>query len=154
MKGRIVAPARRGVRKDLLTPRWHAHRMRIAGTCLLMAVLAACNGPGPAFHGIAPDRAVIGGAVFDIRVKGRRAQAIRLNSEWAPRLAAVAPRAIMAIETVSGCRVAHLDGDQAVVTARLDCGDGPPPPPPIRGLDCAVDHLDETYAQMTCVPIR
>lgn len=114
--------------------------------------LAACNAPGPAFQGIDPHRIAVGGAVFDVRVDGRDAQAIRRNAEWAPRLAAVAPRGILAIEHVSGCRVARIAGDQAVMIAQLDCGTGAPPPPPPHLFDCALEDFHDGYGELTCVP--
>ena len=84
--------------------------------------LAGCNTPSPAFRGIAPTRITVEGSTFDVRIDGNRAEAIRLNPEYAPRLAAVAPRATVAIETVSGCTVSRLRGDQALILATLKCG--------------------------------
>ena len=117
--------------------------------------LAACNMPGPDFRGIDPVRVTIGKSTFDVRVDGPRAQAIRLNMEWAPRRDAVAPRAAAAIERVSGCRVTRLDGDQAVILARLDCGRGAPPAmPDPASLDCDVVFVGGSEADLICDPIR
>jgi hypothetical protein len=123
----------------------------IVPLCLLL--IAACDTPSPAFRGVEPVRIKVGHSMFDIRVQGRRAEAIRLNAEWAPRLEAVAPRAVAAIEAVSRCRVDRLDGDQALMTARLDCGAGPPPGPvfPDR-LDCEYYELGEAYGALICRP--
>lgn len=119
--------------------------------CLLL--IAACDTSSPAFRGVEPVRIKVGQSMFDIRVQGRRAEAIRLNAEWAPRLEAVAPRAVAAIEAVSRCRVDRLDGDQALMTARLDCGAGPPPRPvfPDR-LECEYYELGKDYGELFCRP--
>ena len=49
---------------------------------LLMILVAGCNTPGPDFRGIPAHRMTIGPSMFDIRVTGRRAQALRLTPEW------------------------------------------------------------------------
>lgn len=128
--------------------------MRLVPPLLLLAALAACDTPGPGYSGVAPVRMHLGGSSFDIRVTGRRAEAIRVNAEWAPRLAAVGPQAVLAIERVSGCKVNRLTGDAARMVARLDCGAGPPPPPPSSGeLFCDLDlHEDGETGSLYCVP--
>lgn len=120
--------------------------------CPFLCFLAACDTPGPGFHGLAPTRVTVGPSVFDVRVQGVRAEAIRVNSEWAPRLAAVAPRGLAAIEAVSGCRVRRLEGDQARMTARLDCGGPLAPLPRVRRLDCDAHVITEGIAELDCRP--
>ncbi|MDU8927554.1 hypothetical protein RXV86_09175 [Alisedimentitalea sp. MJ-SS2] len=132
--------------------------------CLVFAVaLAACNTPSPGFRGVEPVRITIGQSTFDVRVDGNRAEAIRLNREWAPRLEAVAPRAVAAIEKVSGCSVAKLGGDQALIEARLKCGKGAEPIEVLPGkveYDCDIDDtyvnrgLGEKVTEMTCTRRR
>ena len=85
----------------------------------LLLLLTACNTPTPAFYGVDPVRIHLAGSTFDIRVKDRRAEAIRLNMEWAPRLSSVGEKAVLAIEKVSGCEVSRLKGDAALVEGRL-----------------------------------
>ncbi|WP_193555912.1 hypothetical protein [Marimonas lutisalis] len=123
--------------------------------------LAACNTPHPRFAGIAPVRISVGQSAFDIRVKGREAEAIRLNAEWAPRPEAVAPRAVAAIEKVSGCTVRRLDGDQAQFFARLSCGREDRAMEVMPGrivYDCDIADayvnrgLGESISEMTCTP--
>ncbi len=114
--------------------------------------VAGCNTPGAEFRGIDPVRISIGQSVFDIRVEGLRAQAIRVNAEIAPRLASVAPRGVLAIERVSGCRVRRLTGDQAVMLARLDCGGSLPPLPGPKGYDCVIEGEYKGYADLICEP--
>ena len=117
------------------------------GLCLL----AACALPPPEFRGVAPVRVMAGQSVFDVRVASRRAQAVRLTPEWAPRPDAVAPRALAAMQAVSGCRVVRLSGDAAVSEGALDCGAGPPPRPPVPVyLDCDFHALGEDHAALDC----
>lgn len=93
----------------------------------LMLLLAACNTPSQAFRDAPASTVTIDGSTFDVRIKDRRAEALRINVQYAPRMGPIGGRAAMAIEQVSGCRVHDISGDQAVVHARLDCGNGPPP---------------------------
>lgn len=101
------------------------------GLCLvILAIAAACDGPSLHFAGQEATRIAIDGSVFDVRVRGRLAEAIRVNPQYAPRLGPVGDRAVVAMAAVSGCRVSSLLGDQAVQVGRLDCG-GPPPRGPV-----------------------
>lgn len=86
--------------------------------------LAGCDTPPPEYRGIAGQRITVGQSTFDVRQDGTRALALRINSEWAPRPEAVMPRALVAIEKSTGCRVTRMDGDQVLIEARLDCGGG------------------------------
>ncbi len=118
-------------------------------------LLAACDTASPAFRDVPAQRITIGKSSFDVRVKDSRAEALRLNAEWAPRLDAVAGRATMAIETVSGCKVKRLYGDQAMVKADLSCQGRPAPPPPRGPLYCEPDGPaqvigEELVYEITC----
>ena len=126
---------------------------------ILLVTLAGCDTASPAFRGIEPVRITVGKSVFAIRVKENRAEAIRLNPEWAPRIDAVAPRAVAAIEKVSGCEVIRLDGDQALMVARLKCGKAGQPMEVMPGrieYDCDIEDAyggrvkDARIAEMTC----
>jgi hypothetical protein len=121
---------------------------------LLLVVLAGCDTPGPGFRGVAPVRVSLGESDFDVRVKGLRAEAIRTNMQWAPRMAATAPQGVAAIEAAaSGCRVDTLTGDQAMMQARLDCGHGPPPGPRFpREWECEAYEIDTGYGALDCRP--
>lgn len=110
--------------------------MRIA-LCLTL-LLAACNTPSPGFRDVVPVRVTVAPSVFDVRIKGAQAEAIRINSEYAPRMGPVGPRAAIAIEQVSGCKVRRLGGDQAMIRAALDCGGHGAPPPAPPSYSCAV----------------
>ncbi|MFN3210067.1 MAG: hypothetical protein ACE369_13900 [Roseovarius sp.] len=118
---------------------------------LLSFVLAACGTPGPDFAGIEPARARVGASVFDIRITGLRAEALRLNPQAAPRLSSVGVAAVLAIEGVSGCRVERLTGDAAMMQATLDCGAGAPAvlkrPP---ALECDAFDLKEEVSDLIC----
>lgn len=102
--------------------------MRILISVLL---LAACNSPGPHFRGLPATTVTIDGSTFDVRVNGRLAEALRTNTEYAPRFGPIRHRAKQAMELVSGCNVKEVRGDQALATGILDCSTGGPP----------VDHL-------------
>ncbi|WP_299750123.1 hypothetical protein [uncultured Tateyamaria sp.] len=92
----------------------------------LMA-LAACNTPGPHFRGLPATTVTVDGSTFDVRVRGRLAEALRTNMEYAPRFGPIRHRAAKAMELVSGCKVKEVWGDQALATGILDCGKGGPP---------------------------
>lgn len=145
----------------MLTKILFGQGMKYLFSFIFLISLAACNTPSPGFKGIAPVRITVGKSSFDVRVKDRRAEAIRLNREWAPRLETVAPRAVAAIEKVSGCEVTNLGGDQALITARLKCaGDAKPlaVEPGRIEYDCDIDDvyinqgLGERITEMTCTP--
>lgn len=85
------------------------------------SLLAACGGPSSYFRGIAPVRVEKGGAAWNVRQRGRLAEAVRINPQYAPRLGQLAIPAQQAIEQATGCRVTRLRGDAAMVVARLDC---------------------------------
>ena len=93
----------------------------------LLLLLTACNTPSAGFRDVAVSTVTIDGSTFDVRIKDFRAEALRTNVQYAPRMGPIGGRAAMAIEQVSGCRVHDISGDQAVVQARLDCGGGLPP---------------------------
>ena len=91
---------------------------------LLVMVLAGCNTAGPRFRGLPATTVTIDGSTFDVRVNGRLAEAIRTNSQYAPRFGPIQDRAGKAMAFVSGCKVKEVRGDQAVATGILDCGTG------------------------------
>ena len=69
-------------------------------------------------------------SVFHVRVMDRKAQAIRVNTQFAPRLGPIGARAAVAIEAVSGCKVTKIDGDAAVIIGTLKCNGAQPASPP------------------------
>ena len=105
--------------------------------CLVL-FLAACNTPSPGFRGIDPVRVTVGPSVFDVRVSNGQAEALRINSEYAPRMGPIGPRATLAIEQVSGCTVRRLGGDQAMIRASLNCGARSAAPQVPPSYSCAV----------------
>ncbi len=118
---------------------------------VLMAVLAACSHPSPAFWGVAPVRVSVGQSTFDVRIVGRHAQAIRLSREWAPRTITIAPRAAAAIAEVSGCAVPRLWGDQAMLEAALVCGPGAAARRGVpRAQDCRVVPTRRRWTEVAC----
>ena len=124
-----------------------------------LILLAACNSPSPQFRGIAPTRVTVEGSVFDVRVNDNRAEAIRINPQYAPRFGPIRARAGQAMALVSGCRVVSVGGDQALAFGRLDCGKGPPPKSKAeRHLDCVPERgtelrqFDGYSVELDCYP--
>lgn len=103
-----------------------------------MVLLAACDTPSRAYQGVPASRVSVDTSVFDIRVKDNRAEAIRVNAEWAPSLKSIEPRAVAAIEQASGCKVKRLRGDQAMMIADLKCKGAQVPPASVK-LSCSLN---------------
>ncbi|MCE8545162.1 hypothetical protein KBY25_04940 [Ruegeria pomeroyi] len=125
----------------------------------LIVLLAGCGGPGREFRGLPATRVDVGGSVFDVRVRGNLAEAIRVNPQYAPRFGPIRERAGFAMAQVSGCRVVGVLGDQAVATGVLSC-DGRPAnwaqPAALMRFDCfEVDSWtsgDTEYTDFECTP--
>jgi len=94
---------------------------------ILVLMLAGCNSPSTSFRGVPAARIAVDGSVFDVRVRGTLAEAIRINPQYAPRFGPIRARAGLAMELVSGCPVTRVLGDQAQATGKLAC-----PKPPRR----------------------
>ncbi|MDX2482840.1 MAG: hypothetical protein QNK42_04190 [Pseudodonghicola sp.] len=123
--------------------------------CLISClVLIGCNAPSPHFRGLAPTRIAVNDSVFDVRVKGHLAEAIRVNPQYAPRFGPIRDRAGLAMALVSGCSVTKVLGDQALATGRLAC---PKRVAPIEPLNTACRLLPEAgakagYPVYRCIP--
>ncbi|APG45755.1 hypothetical protein PhaeoP97_00304 [Phaeobacter porticola] len=91
---------------------------------LLVLPLVACDTASPHFRGQALQRITVDGSVFDVRVRGTLAEAVRINPQYAPRLGPIRMRAAHAMELASGCMVSRVLGDQAVLVGQLDCPSG------------------------------
>lgn len=126
---------------------------------LCLGLLAACNTPGPGFRGVPATQVTVDGSVFDVRVRGNTAEAIRTNRQYAPRPGPIETRARLAISQVSGCRVSRLKGDAAVIHARLACG-GQSHVPPVHPVGAVLECYEvdsylsgatgETIASFDC----
>ena len=123
--------------------------------------VAACNTPSLEFRGIDPVTVIVDGSTFDVRVKGQRAQAIRTNTQYAPRMGPIGARASAAIEKASGCEVTQIGGDQALISAVLNCTKGATPPAPIAqdyecyslgGIDVSGGDLSDLV--LDCSPVK
>ncbi|MGR3618338.1 MAG: hypothetical protein ACU0AX_02470 [Roseovarius sp.] len=90
---------------------------------LFPLLLAACDSPAPAMMGAEATQVSIDNTSFTVRVRGNRAEAIRLNTMAFPTIGEVYPNALAAMEQASGCTVIEdtLRGDQAVMRADLAC---------------------------------
>ncbi|WP_212733851.1 hypothetical protein [Sulfitobacter sabulilitoris] len=122
---------------------------------LLCCALAACNTPGPHFRGLDATRVTVDGSTFDVRVRDRLAEALRVNPQYAPRFGPIAGRAKQAIEQVSGCEVTEVRGDQALATGLLECGKTPPPSlAPGQSYACAPLAVGNGYLPGRAVSYR
>lgn len=90
---------------------------------LICLALAACDTVPPKWAPYPPKRVEIQGSTFDVRQNGQYVFAFRRNSEWAPNLRAIAPKAIAAMEQATGCRVLRqsIRGDAVFITALIKC---------------------------------
>lgn len=87
----------------------------------LFLCLSACGAASPHFRDAPATRVYVDHTVFEVRHKGRLAEATRLNSQFAPNLRSVAPYAETAIRAATGCDVRELRGDAAQIIGILDC---------------------------------
>nr|WP_170575623.1 hypothetical protein [Ruegeria atlantica] len=87
----------------------------------LMLVLAACSAGTPYFRDIPATRVAVNGSIFDVRIRGDIAEAVRVNTQYAPRLGPNRDWAGLAMAQVSGCPVLDVLGDAAVTVGVLGC---------------------------------
>ena len=83
--------------------------------------LVGCDSGSPHFRGAEVTRVTVDGAMFDVRVRGELAEAVRRNPQYAPRLGPLRGKAGLAMQQVSGCRVEYVLGDAAVTLGLMDC---------------------------------
>ena len=128
----------------------------------MLFALGACTVPGPHFRGVPATRVTVDGSVFDVRVRGNLAEALRVNMQYAPRFGPIRARAGFAMAQVSGCLVVGVRGDQALATGILACGDRPPGwvvPVAAVSYSCLEvgqwlnDGAGAGYAEFECDPI-
>lgn len=128
---------------------------------ILLVCLCGCDRPSPYFRDAPVTRVAVQGSVFDIRVRGNLAEALRVNSQYAPRLGPIRGRAAFAMAQVSGCQVLDVLGDQALTTGILSC-DGRPPtwilPAVVVSYSCVDvvqwqnDNFATDYVEFDCDP--
>lgn len=138
-----------------------ADRLRMLRCLLILPflALAGCNMPSADFRGLSPIRITVQGSTFEVRQKGNRAEAIRVNPQYAPRIGPIHDRAAVAMARVSGCRVAGVSGDQAQIFGRLDCGNGAAAKPAVPlELDCVplrgsgIAEIGQIRVDLDCDP--
>ena len=129
--------------------------------CVILSfvLLAGCVNESRHFRGVGPLAVVVDGSSFDVRVRGNLAEAVRLNTQYAPRLGPMRARAGFAMAQVSGCRVTGLLGDQAVMTGVLDCSTVTQLPvvPEYSCVDVVLWLQDRAHAggaEYTCSPVH
>lgn len=84
------------------------------------------------------------GSTFDVRVLDNRAEALRINTEYAPRFGPIKERARVAMAQVSGCTVSSVTGDQAMAFGTLRCSKA------VKQSRAKT----EVVATLDCVPVR
>lgn len=94
--------------------------------------LAGCNTPGPLLRDAEVHRVDLPPHVYQLRQNGPYVQVMRVDFALNARIATVATGAERAAEQVTGCDVAWLQGDVAVMLAGLSCDGAKPPKPPRR----------------------
>lgn len=88
---------------------------------VLFVLLTGCADPHPHFREASLTRVTVEGSVFEVRLRGNLAEALRISPEYAPRLGPLRHRAARAMEIVSGCQVEGVLGDQALMIGILNC---------------------------------
>ncbi|WP_170400799.1 hypothetical protein [Ruegeria arenilitoris] len=88
---------------------------------LSLLVLAACSAGTSYFRDVPATRIAVNGSVFDVRVRGELAEAVRVDTQYAPRLGPIRDRAGLAMAQVSGCPILDVLGDAAVTVGVLGC---------------------------------
>jgi hypothetical protein len=128
---------------------------------IIFLSVASCNTAGPHFRGLPATTVTVEGSTFDVRVRGELAEAIRTNSEYAPRFGPIRERAGRAMEIVSGCEVKEVRGDQSLATGILRCGKGGKGSTPVQptALECVpirgteIKQLGGTSVEIDCEPV-
>ncbi|WP_171125318.1 MULTISPECIES: hypothetical protein [unclassified Ruegeria] len=87
----------------------------------LLLMLAACSAGTPQFRDVPATRIAVNGSVFDVRVRGELAEAVRIDTQYAPRLGPIRDRAALAMAQVPGCPILDVLGDAAVTVGVLGC---------------------------------
>ena len=83
--------------------------------------LAGCDSPSPQFIGSPNAEVTVGGMRFSVHRRGDSVEVYRLGLIFRPSEAEVLANAERAIELTTGCAVRGMNGDQALIKARLDC---------------------------------
>ena len=126
---------------------------------LCLGLLAACDSPSVGFMGTPAAVVVIDGSRFAVHRRADRVEVYRTSIEAFPSRAEVLRKAEMAILQATGCpvRAGSLEGDQALIKARLACdGDVPVPVLPAGVVyECdIVDNWDIASLEVTMEAIE
>lgn len=96
----------------------------------LAALSAGCNTAGAGFWGTTPHLAGTPDNRFLMRRAGSLVEVTRLSPEWRPRFAEIAHQAAAAVRAETGCAVAWIRGDPAMMILGLACPGAPVPARP------------------------
>ena len=97
-------------------------RRPAVGAAILVSVfVTGCDSPSPAMRASRNATVEVGGMTFGVHWTDDQAEIYRTG--WARRgqWADVPGNAERAVRQVTGCEVKSMDGDPALMTARLDC---------------------------------
>jgi|GEM_PF-2061559 len=96
-------------------------QLAFAAASVAMMVLTACDSPSPAMRATRNATVDVGGMTFGVHWNETEAEIYRTG--WAKRnqWASIPANAEIAVKQVTGCAVKSMDGDPALMTARLDC---------------------------------
>ncbi len=107
-----------------------------------LGLMSSCDSPSVAFMGSPKTVVVIEESTFSVHRRDDRVEVYRTSFEMLPNRLQVLGRAELAIEQATGCTVwkGTLNGDQALIKARLACGGQASQPPLATNLhyDCQI----------------
>ena len=97
---------------------WHSN---VWAAVAVVMLVGACDSPSPAMRASRNATVDVGGMTFGVHWTDTEAAIYRTG--WAKRSAwaNVPVNAELAVRQVTGCNVKSMDGDPALMTARLDC---------------------------------
>ena len=88
---------------------------------LLLLLTAACDSPSLSMQNVPATRVEVSGMTFAVRRRDERAEAMRVSRHMLPSKRRTLDAGARAIEQATGCDANRIEGDQAIILARLDC---------------------------------
>lgn len=115
----------------------------------LLLALAACDSPSISMMGGTKTEVTIDGSRFSVHRHEDRVEVIRTNMQWRPTADQIVPKAEMAIRQATGCAVRgnSLEGDAAIIKARLNCSGNLPPVERIGPQTYSCDIIEDWVSE-------
>ena len=87
--------------------------------------LAGCDTASLGYMGVEAETVTVEGSTFDVRRKENEVELLRTNTEFAPTLRSIIPRAGRAVTEVTGCTPVDgtWTGDAAMMRVAIACAD-------------------------------